>query len=60
MSMTMALPQVAGYFGKQCAPIIEEPTTPELEAVELSIKDIDDQYYEDSQVVRRTTLVRIL
>lgn len=43
MSMTMALPQVAGYFGKQCAPIIEEPTTPELEVVELSIKDIDDQ-----------------
>ncbi|MFS8012334.1 putative HhH-GPD domain, endonuclease III-like, iron-sulfur cluster loop, DNA glycosylase [Helianthus anomalus] len=34
--------------GNNCEPIIEEPTTPEPEVNELSISDIEDQYYEDS------------
>ncbi|KVI09651.1 DNA glycosylase [Cynara cardunculus var. scolymus] len=38
-------------FGRNCEPIIEEPTTPEPEAAELSISDIEDQYYEDSDEI---------
>ncbi|CAI9302078.1 unnamed protein product [Lactuca saligna] len=34
-------------FGRQCEPIIEEPTTPEPETAELSLSDIEDQYYDD-------------
>lgn len=34
-------------FGRQCEPIIEEPTTPEPETTELSLSDIEDQYYDD-------------
>ncbi|KAK9061325.1 hypothetical protein SSX86_018505 [Deinandra increscens subsp. villosa] len=37
--------------GNNCEPIIEEPTTPEPEANELSISDIEDQYYEDSDEI---------
>ncbi|KAJ9540307.1 hypothetical protein OSB04_026813 [Centaurea solstitialis] len=54
----MSLPQVENdlnkserSFGKNCEPIIEEPTTPEPEAAELSISDIEDQYYEDADEI---------
>ncbi|KAL4560400.1 hypothetical protein LXL04_032551 [Taraxacum kok-saghyz] len=30
-----------------CEPIIEEPTTPEPEPADLSLSDIEDQYYDD-------------
>ncbi|KAL4576772.1 hypothetical protein LXL04_012871 [Taraxacum kok-saghyz] len=36
---------------KKCEPIIEEPTTPEPEATEVSLSDIEDQYYEDSDEI---------
>lgn len=32
-------------------PIIEEPTTPEPEAAELAISDIEDQYYDDADEI---------
>ncbi|KAK1409673.1 hypothetical protein QVD17_36202 [Tagetes erecta] len=41
----------AEISGNNCEPIIEEPTTPEPEANELSISDIEDQYYEDSDEI---------
>ncbi|KAL8210613.1 hypothetical protein R6Q57_005050 [Mikania cordata] len=41
----------AEVSGRNCEPIIEEPTTPEPEANELSISDIEDQYYEDSDEI---------
>ncbi|KAK9055687.1 hypothetical protein SSX86_026772 [Deinandra increscens subsp. villosa] len=34
-----------------CEPIIEEPTTPEPEIVELSLSDIEDQYYDDADEI---------
>ncbi|GJT03411.1 transcriptional activator DEMETER-like protein isoform X1 [Tanacetum coccineum] len=34
-----------------CQPIIEEPTTPEPEPAELTISDIEDQYYEDDDEI---------
>ncbi|CAI9273143.1 unnamed protein product [Lactuca saligna] len=40
-----------GGFEKKCEPIIEEPTTPEPEATELSLSDIEEQYYEDSDEI---------
>lgn len=36
---------------RNCEPIIEEPTTPEPEIAELSINDIEDQYYDDSDEI---------
>ena len=50
----MPLPPAENDFYKRernCEPIIEEPTTPEPEANELSISDIEDQYYEDSDEI---------
>nr|GEW58830.1 protein ROS1-like [Tanacetum cinerariifolium] len=50
----MPLPPAENDFYKSernCEPIIEEPTTPEPEANELSISDIEDQYYEDSDEI---------
>lgn len=40
-----------GDFEKKCEPIIEEPTTPEPEATELTLSDIEEQYYEDSDEI---------
>ncbi|KAI7735948.1 hypothetical protein M8C21_022360, partial [Ambrosia artemisiifolia] len=37
--------------GNRCEPIVEIPTTPEPETNELSISDIEDQYYEDSDEI---------
>ncbi|XP_076905881.1 uncharacterized protein LOC143561783 [Bidens hawaiensis] len=34
-----------------CEPIIEEPTTPEPEIAELSLSDIEDQYYDDADEI---------
>ncbi|PWA75235.1 DNA glycosylase [Artemisia annua] len=50
----MPLPPAENDFYKSernCEPIIEEPTTPEPDANELSISDIEDQYYEDSDEI---------
>ncbi|KAI3522791.1 hypothetical protein L1887_00841 [Cichorium endivia] len=35
------------FSTRNCEPIIEEPTTPEPETAELSLSDIEDQYYDD-------------
>nr|XP_043632196.1 transcriptional activator DEMETER-like [Erigeron canadensis] len=53
-SIVLPLPPVENDLnksGSNCEPIIEEPTTPEPEAAELSISDIEDQYYEDSDEI---------
>ncbi|KAL8236364.1 hypothetical protein R6Q59_017445 [Mikania micrantha] len=34
-----------------CEPIIEEPATPEPETAELSLTDIEDQYYDDADEI---------
>ncbi|KAI3801100.1 hypothetical protein L1987_29202 [Smallanthus sonchifolius] len=34
-----------------CEPIIEEPATPEPETAELSLSDIEDQYYDDADEI---------
>lgn len=54
MPLPLPLPPTANEFnrsGWNYEPIIEEPTTPEPEAAELSISDIEDQYYEDSDEI---------
>nr|XP_043614355.1 transcriptional activator DEMETER-like [Erigeron canadensis] len=51
ISRPMPLPPAENNYSKDaqflCEPIIEEPKTPEPETVELSISDIEDQYYDD-------------
>lgn len=50
----MPLPQIENDFNKSeknCEPIIEEPTTPEPEPTEVSLSDIEDHYYEDSDEI---------
>ncbi|XP_024970093.1 protein ROS1-like [Cynara cardunculus var. scolymus] len=41
----------AQFSGRECEPIIEEPTTPEPESAELTLSDIEDQYYEDDDEI---------
>ncbi|KAI3758235.1 hypothetical protein L6452_05788 [Arctium lappa] len=56
-SRPMSLPPAENYSkdaqfsGRECEPIIEEPTTPEPESAELTLSDIEDQYYEDADEI---------
>ncbi|XP_035844947.1 DNA glycosylase/AP lyase ROS1 isoform X2 [Helianthus annuus] len=55
ISEHMQLPPVENNGNKNtqlsCEPIIEEPTTPEPETAELSLSDIEDQYYDDADEI---------
>ncbi|KAI7730166.1 hypothetical protein M8C21_001454 [Ambrosia artemisiifolia] len=58
MSGPMRLPPLPPFeyiFNKNaqlsCEPIIEEPTSPEPEIAELSLSDIEDQYYDDADEI---------
>ncbi|KAJ9545621.1 hypothetical protein OSB04_025328 [Centaurea solstitialis] len=57
ISRPMSLPPAensskdAQFSGRQCEPIIEEPSTPEPETAELTLSDIEDEYYEDADEI---------